>query len=261
MAQVSGKNGGYYGCLAAKRGSCENKTLVRRSLVEKIVLGAVTDQLADTDAIAYVLQRVESEIQNLSADLPEALKLKQAELTAEQRRLTNFLDFIGEGRGSQALGKALIETERRVDALTDEVDSLRRGRDQVFTVPPTNGSPIVSTISKASLRSAQRGQPCCFERYSVRSDSTRSGLTSGDRSIERQLRLTPWRSSKLRWIRPPRTAVRLHCESGPYRDRTGDLLRARSPRRRSAVGRRPQSSVFAGFTLRLAVGCGLDRGG
>ena len=137
MAQVSGKNGGYYGCLAAKRGSCENKTLVRRSLVEKIVLGAVTDKLADADAITYVLQRVESEIKKLSADLPEALKLKEAELTAEQRRLANFLDFIGEGRGSQALGKALIETERRVDSLTDEVDSLRRGRDQVFTVPPT----------------------------------------------------------------------------------------------------------------------------
>jgi hypothetical protein len=33
------------------------------------------------------------------------LKLKEAELAAEQRRLANFVDFIGEGRGSQALAR------------------------------------------------------------------------------------------------------------------------------------------------------------
>jgi hypothetical protein len=27
IAQVSGKNGGYYGCLAATKGACDNKTL------------------------------------------------------------------------------------------------------------------------------------------------------------------------------------------------------------------------------------------
>jgi hypothetical protein len=35
---VSGKNGGYYGCLAATKGACDNKTLVRRRLAEKIIL-------------------------------------------------------------------------------------------------------------------------------------------------------------------------------------------------------------------------------
>lgn len=35
-------------------------------------------------------------------------------LRREERRLANFIDFIGEGRGSQALANALGETERRV---------------------------------------------------------------------------------------------------------------------------------------------------
>jgi hypothetical protein len=61
----------------------------------------------------------------LRSDLPDTLKLNEAELSAEQRRLANFVDFIGEGRGSQALAKAPVETERRVDALTDDVDTLR----------------------------------------------------------------------------------------------------------------------------------------
>ena len=102
---MSGKSGGYYGCLAATNGARDNKTLVRR-LVEQVILGAIQEQIADPDHIAYVLQRVEEEIAKLRSDLPDTLRLKETELTAEQRRLTNFVDFIGEGRGSQALAKA-----------------------------------------------------------------------------------------------------------------------------------------------------------
>jgi Recombinase zinc beta ribbon domain len=32
IAQVSGKGGGYYGCIGATKGACDNKLLVRRSL-------------------------------------------------------------------------------------------------------------------------------------------------------------------------------------------------------------------------------------
>jgi hypothetical protein len=39
--EVSGKSGGYYGCLAATKGARDNRTLVRRTLAEKVILGAV----------------------------------------------------------------------------------------------------------------------------------------------------------------------------------------------------------------------------
>jgi site-specific DNA recombinase len=136
IAQVSGKSGGYYGCLAATKGACDNKTLVRRTLVEKIIVGAVQERITDAEEIAYVLKRVEAEIVKQRSDLPEALKLKEAELTAEQRRMANFVDFIGEGRGSQALAKALVDSERRVEALGEEVDCLRRSREKIFRPPP-----------------------------------------------------------------------------------------------------------------------------
>jgi hypothetical protein len=122
--------------LAATKGACDNKTLVRRTLAEKVILGVVQEQISDPAHIAYVLSRVEEEIAKLRSDLPDALKLKEAELTSEQRRLANFVDFIGEGRGSQALAKALVETERRVDTLCDEVESLRRSREKIFRPPP-----------------------------------------------------------------------------------------------------------------------------
>jgi hypothetical protein len=73
-------------------------------------------KISESEHIAYVLRRVEQETAKQRSDLLDALKLKQAELDAEQRRLANFVDFIGEGRGSQALAKALVETERRVNS-------------------------------------------------------------------------------------------------------------------------------------------------
>ncbi len=160
IAQVSGKSGGYYGCLAATKGACKNKTLVRRTLAEKVIISAVQAQIQDTEHIAYVLHRVEEEIANQRSDLPDTLKLKEAELAAEQRRLANFVDFIGEGRGSQALAKALVETERRVDALTEEVDALRKSREKIFRPPPIEWikdrlSHLQELLEQRTARSAQ----------------------------------------------------------------------------------------------------------
>ena len=136
IAQVSGKAGGYYGCLGAARGTCENKTLVRRRLAENVILGAVQKQLSAPDHVGYVLKRVEEEVGRLYSHVPETIHLREIELGAEKRRLANFLDFIGEGRGSRALAQALKETESRVEALGQELDGLRRGRDKVFQAPP-----------------------------------------------------------------------------------------------------------------------------
>jgi hypothetical protein len=100
----------------------------------------VRDPTRPTDRSAaqkhYVLERVEEEVRRLYAHVPKTIRLKETELEAEQRRLANFVDFIGEGRGRQALAKALEETERRVEALGEELAGLRRRGDNVFQSPP-----------------------------------------------------------------------------------------------------------------------------
>jgi hypothetical protein len=50
---------------------------------------------------------VEREVARLAADVPQSLQLKRAELAAEERKIGNFLEFIGEGRGSRTLAEAL----------------------------------------------------------------------------------------------------------------------------------------------------------
>ncbi len=136
IAKVSGKSGGYYGCLGAARGSCANRLLVRRTLAERLILTALREKLASAENVAYVLKRVEEEVAKTYSEVPEAIRLKEAALEAEDRRVANFIEFIADGRGSKALGEALAAAERKVEDLRAELELLRRGRDVALKAPP-----------------------------------------------------------------------------------------------------------------------------
>ena len=136
VTRVSGKSGGYYGCLGAARRKCENRLLVRRSLTERIILAAVREKLASAENLGYVLKRVKDEVTKASSEAPETIRLKQADLEGEERRVANFVEFIGEGRGSRALADALMASERRRDELRAELELLGRGQEAVSSLPP-----------------------------------------------------------------------------------------------------------------------------
>jgi hypothetical protein len=150
IAQMSEKAGGYYGCLGAAKGACENRVLVRRKLAEEVIVGAVREQLSRTEQIRYTLGRVEAKVAQFSAHLSETLRAKEVELGAGERHPGNFVDFIGEGRGSQALAKALLKTERRVEAFREELDGLHERSEESEDPPQADGS-------STRVRIAQRG--------------------------------------------------------------------------------------------------------
>lgn len=136
ILQVSGKAGGYYGCLSAAKRACENRLLVRRTLLERVLLDALREQLLCRENLMYVLKRVEQEVGRVYADVPETLRLKQVELTALDRKIANFVEFIGEGRGSQSLASALERAEREMAALRAEIEGLEASGSSVFRSPP-----------------------------------------------------------------------------------------------------------------------------
>jgi hypothetical protein len=137
IAQVSGKSSGYYGCLSATKGACSNRLLVKRTLAERVLVAGLRDRVLDTENVHYVLTRVEQEVARLYADAPETVRLKQAELQAEERKINNFVEFIGEGRGSRALAQALEAAEQSTNRLRAELDTLERARTSTFQIPPT----------------------------------------------------------------------------------------------------------------------------
>jgi hypothetical protein len=145
IAQVSGKGGGYYGCLGAAKGACDNKMLVRRKLAERLILGALTKQLTRAEQIRHVLERVEAEVAKLSEHPRETIRSKESELTAEERRLANFVDFIGEVRPTQAprpLGSGRVRVAWRRSRV---VPSWKRSLWIRVILPTTRHEPEVLT--------------------------------------------------------------------------------------------------------------------
>jgi site-specific DNA recombinase len=136
IGQVSGKGSGYYGCLAAVRGACDNKLLVSRRTTENAVLAAVRERLSDPASIHYVLERVEAEVKRLHGQLPEEIELKRAGLASEERRIANYIDFIGEGKGTRALGEALGAAERKAAFLRAELQAYDASVQSLFKAPP-----------------------------------------------------------------------------------------------------------------------------
>ena len=137
ISQVSGKSGGYYGCPNARKKACDNKVLVRRSIVEKIVIGEVQKMIASPEQIRYLLEKVESEVAKLCSDIPESIHRKESELRSEEKRLANYINFIGEGNAGRTLNEALLECEKKVDSLQSEIDGLRQAKSKLFEVPST----------------------------------------------------------------------------------------------------------------------------
>jgi len=106
------------------------------------------------------LRRVEEGVATLYAHIPETLRLKETELNAEERRLANFVDFIGEGRGSRTLAQALLETERKVETLKEELEGLRRSREKVFQAPPIEWVQVrLTRLQEILERNADRSGP------------------------------------------------------------------------------------------------------
>ena len=136
IQQVSGKSGGYYGCLTATKNGCDNRVLVRRTMLERVFVASLRDRVLTKENVRYVLRRVEKEVARVYSDVPETLRLRQAELNALERKIANFIDFIGEGRGSQALTTALVKTEENAESVRKEIAGLTASQRTIFEAPP-----------------------------------------------------------------------------------------------------------------------------
>ena len=72
----------------------------------------------------------------LHADLPDEIRVKRAALAEEERRIANYIAFVGEGKGTQALADALKIAEQKAGALREDLRALETTVGAVFTAPP-----------------------------------------------------------------------------------------------------------------------------
>jgi len=110
--------------------------LVTRRLAERRLIDALRERISDAGSLTYVLTRVEQEVRTLHQDLPQRIREKSLLLDAEDRRIANFIEFIGDGNGTKALSAALSEAENPADQLRSEINLLSSTAEAIFEAPP-----------------------------------------------------------------------------------------------------------------------------
>ena len=136
IVKVSGKGGGYYGCHRAVKRGCDNRIIVRKSVVEKVILGELSNRLSNTDSLAYVFRRVEKMVAKEFAESPGAAKRKEDEYKKQRQMLDNLVGYIAQGRQSKAVESALEECEKKVEQLGTDLEFLGKCHTRLFKAPP-----------------------------------------------------------------------------------------------------------------------------
>lgn len=136
ISLISGKSGGYYGCLFAVKKSCNNKMMISRKRLEDYFIKILYDKIFNADALDLVFQKTAEKIKEHFSYIPEELRLKKIELNRAETRLHNFIEFIADGRATLSITDALETEEKKSKSLKQDVESLESAKNQAFQPPP-----------------------------------------------------------------------------------------------------------------------------
>ena len=67
---------------------------------------------------------------------PRSVSTSSSSLATEERRIANYIAFIGDGKGTRALGEALGAAEQRTTAIRQELRAVELSAGEVFKAPP-----------------------------------------------------------------------------------------------------------------------------
>jgi hypothetical protein len=110
--------------------------MVRKSVVEPIILEEIGKIIGNTDALKFILKKVEEFVGKMCASVPEDISVKKAELTKLEKMIQNFVTFIAEGRSSNSIADSLTVSEQRKTLLSNELMMLESASRMIFKTPP-----------------------------------------------------------------------------------------------------------------------------
>ncbi len=149
ISLVSGKGGGYYGCLNASRKSCSNHVLVNRKRIEKHFIKALYEKVLKVETVKIVLDKTAQKVREHFAHVPEEIRLKKVELNQTETRIHHLIQFISEGKAMSSVSSiatALEQDETKAKILKADVEVLERAQRSAFEPPPVEW--IKSQLSK-----------------------------------------------------------------------------------------------------------------
>jgi hypothetical protein len=160
IGKASGKGGGHYGCHRAAKHGCANGAIVKRSMVERIILCEISRLLSNPDTFAFVFRKVEQMVAREFAKSPDAIKQKEAEHKKQVQVRDNLIGFIAKGNDSKGVAEALKECEEKIERLEGELAFLRRCHTRLFKAPRRSGSRRGYPVSRRCWSSGSRSLPC-----------------------------------------------------------------------------------------------------
>ncbi len=137
---VTGRHGGYYGCIEAHRhATCNQKFLIRKDVVEKEIIDYINEHIiSNPQAIQYAADQYNQSIKDYLRNAPNRKKDVETELNRISREISNLIRFITDGTSGdiESISQALRERESRKMKLEQELLTIGNTDDQKLLVTP-----------------------------------------------------------------------------------------------------------------------------
>ena len=137
MITVSGRRNGYLGCFNAHRkGTCKNKKSLRLDWFESSMIGLLKEWLDDKDTLKFLCYEYNKQIKNKLTHMPQQIVALQNELDKENVKISNFLDFIADGKSSNAIAGALEKAEKKKYSLEAQIKNIKAREPRALLLTP-----------------------------------------------------------------------------------------------------------------------------
>lgn len=133
--KLNRKDSGYYGYYNSSRRTCQNKPLVARGRVEKVITSDLKERILTRENMEYVYKKVERLVAKGLNEVPGLARKKKQQYEKLTSEIMTYLNFVKIGNFSKALSEALKEAERRSDDLKEEIKSLELQKENSFQSP------------------------------------------------------------------------------------------------------------------------------
>ncbi len=157
LVLVSGRRGGYYGCFDAyNRGNCKDRTLSRRTKVEKVFIEFIRSKVSDERLISWATARYNEIVKEYLKMVPNRKNEIEVELRKVTTEIANLIRFVTEGGAEDipSVTQTLRERESRRSRLANELDQINSEPEKRLLVTPYL---VKSSLERVVDRISNRG--------------------------------------------------------------------------------------------------------
>jgi site-specific DNA recombinase len=136
MVVSGGSTKAYYRCEGnTRRGVCKNNLSVPEPVVRANILDELRNRLASNEGIAYARKRIAERLGELTRERDGEVREARSALDKIDRHIDKLIDFIAEGRSSNAIADKLATLEREREGMRSKLSTLEKRTATPIRIP------------------------------------------------------------------------------------------------------------------------------